>query len=53
MLKSELIAENKRLKQELDDVCIAHKRLTKILNNKIDEIYKLRTELKNCQRKEN
>ncbi len=53
MLKSELIAENERLIRELDEVCLAHKRLTKIVNDKIDEIHKLRTELQNCQRKEN
>lgn len=53
MLKSELIAENERLRLELDEVCFIHKRLTQILYNKIDEIYKLKMELKNCQRKEN
>ena len=47
MRKVELLNENRQLKKDLSDVCEHHKRLTKILYQKIDENAKLRKQLKN------
>lgn len=45
MRKDELIAENRQLKKDLSEVCEHHLRLTKILDAKIDEIWKLKKHL--------
>ncbi|CDE59281.1 unknown [Fusobacterium sp. CAG:439] len=50
MRKDELIEENRRLKKDLSDVCEHHKRLTKILYQKIDENSELRKQLKNVKK---
>lgn len=50
MRKDELIKENRRLKKDLSDVCEHHKRLTKILYQKIDENSELRKQLKNVKK---
>lgn len=50
MRKDELIAENERLKKDLKNVCEHHFRLTKILNNKIDENAKLKEQLRNAKK---
>lgn len=50
MRKDELIAENERLKKDLNNVCEHHFRLTKILNNKIDENAKLKEQLRNAKK---
>lgn len=47
MRKGELLKENEQLKKDLADVCEHHTRLTKLLNQKIDEI----AELKNHKQK--
>ena len=45
MRKDELVNENRRLKKDLSEVCEHHKRLTKILYQKIDEICELKKRL--------
>ena len=50
MRKDEFIAENERLKKDLNNVCEHHLRLTKILNNKIDENAKLKEQLRNAKK---
>ena len=50
MRKDELIADNERLKKDLNNVCEHHLRLTKILNNKIDENAKLKEQLRNAKK---
>lgn len=47
MRKDELIAENSRLKIDLKNICEHHLRLTRLLNDKIDENAKLKEQLKN------
>lgn len=42
MRKDELVNENRQLKKDLSEVCEHHKRLTKILYQKIDEICELK-----------
>ena len=49
MKKSELLQENERLKADLKNVCEHHIRLTKILHKKIDEICKLKKQVKNAK----
>ncbi len=46
MRKDELLIENEQLKKDLADVCEHHKRLTRLLNQKIDEIASLKNEKK-------
>lgn len=48
--KSELLAENKRLKEELAQVCEHHKRAMEILNKKVDIIAKLKARLKSAEK---
>lgn len=51
MRKDELIAENRQLKKDLSEVCEHHLRLTKILDAKIDEIWKLKKHIRRRYRK--
>lgn len=49
MRKDELVNENRQLKKDLSEVCEHHKRLTKILYQKIDEICELKKQVKNAK----